>query len=148
MQEIFNYFLNHKSALNKKHVPRSVIGKIKKLDRNKREHLKALIIEKAKGLDELGQSKATAIRTIITHTGQRHPMEICKDIQPPSATIQLTTKVHKITTIKAATRNKFRSQPKHISSSNRQTVAHLKRPRCMSNLAQVPKLSKGQRTAK
>jgi phosphatidylserine/phosphatidylglycerophosphate/cardiolipin synthase-like enzyme len=58
MQEIFNYFANHKTSLNKKHVPRSVISQIKQLDRHQRDHLKSLLIEKAKGLEELGQSKS------------------------------------------------------------------------------------------
>lgn len=58
MQQIFNYFLNHKNALNKTNVPRSVIGQLKKLNRTKREHLKSFLIEKAKGLEDLGQSGA------------------------------------------------------------------------------------------
>jgi phosphatidylserine/phosphatidylglycerophosphate/cardiolipin synthase-like enzyme len=60
MQEIFNYFVNQSDTLNKKHVPKSVLGTIKKLDRYKREKLKAQLIEKAKGLESLGQSKAIA----------------------------------------------------------------------------------------
>lgn len=58
MQDIFNYFLNHKSALNKKHVPGSVQVQIKKLDRQQRDQLKSMLIEKAKVLNDLGQSKA------------------------------------------------------------------------------------------
>lgn len=58
MQEIFNYFVNHKTSLNTKHIPRSLIGQIKILDRKQRDQLKSMLIEKAKGLNELGQSKA------------------------------------------------------------------------------------------
>lgn len=58
MQEILSYFLNHQSSLNKKHVPRALAGQIKKLDRQQRDQLKSMLIEKAKGLNELGQSKA------------------------------------------------------------------------------------------
>lgn len=58
MEQIFNYFVKHSVALNEKHVPQSIIASIKKLDRTKREKLKALLSEKAKGLNELGQRKS------------------------------------------------------------------------------------------
>lgn len=72
MQKILNYFVNHKNSLNKKHVPKSVTGQIRKLDRNQREQLKSLMIEKAKGFEELSQSQSidwleTCIQIINRH---------------------------------------------------------------------------------
>lgn len=57
MQEIFNYLLHQKNALNKKHVPHSIAGQIKKLDRKQRDQLKSMLIVKAKELNELRQNK-------------------------------------------------------------------------------------------
>ena len=58
MEHIFNYFVNHADTLNKKHVPQSVKGSIRKLDRLQREKLKAQLTEKAKGFDSIDRSNA------------------------------------------------------------------------------------------
>lgn len=53
MQEILNYFGNHLGKLNPKHVPNSIKGLIKKLDREQRDTLKSQLIEMAKEMDDL-----------------------------------------------------------------------------------------------
>ena len=58
MEHIFNYFVNHATSLCKKHVPNSVVGSLKKLDRQEREKLKTRLIQKAKEFEEIGQAKA------------------------------------------------------------------------------------------
>lgn len=57
MQEILNYFVNHKNALSKKNVPRALAQQIKTLDRQQRDRLKTMLIEKAKGFNQLTLSQ-------------------------------------------------------------------------------------------
>uniref|UniRef100_UPI0032164BD2 phospholipase D-like domain-containing protein n=1 Tax=uncultured Draconibacterium sp. TaxID=1573823 RepID=UPI0032164BD2 len=54
MQDLYNYFSNRSDSLNKKHVPKSIIGRLKKLNRTNREALKNMLIEKAKELESSG----------------------------------------------------------------------------------------------
>ncbi|WP_297089604.1 phospholipase D-like domain-containing protein [uncultured Draconibacterium sp.] len=58
MKELFNYFVNHKSALKKKHLPKSVAVQLKRLTRHQRDRLKLQLTETAKTLDELDKSQA------------------------------------------------------------------------------------------
>jgi phosphatidylserine/phosphatidylglycerophosphate/cardiolipin synthase-like enzyme len=48
MQDILNYFVNHRHNLNEKFVPKSATGRIHKLNRNDRDKLKSALFTKAK----------------------------------------------------------------------------------------------------
>lgn len=54
MQDLYNYFAKRSDSLNEKHVPKSVIGRLKKLNRSDREALKNKLIEKGKMLENSG----------------------------------------------------------------------------------------------
>ncbi len=54
MQDLYNYFAKRCDSLNEKHVPKSVIGRLKKINRYDREKLKGMLIEKAKQLENSG----------------------------------------------------------------------------------------------
>ncbi len=52
MQDILNYFVNHRQNLNEKHVPKSLTVQLWKLGRNERDQLKSELFLKAKQIED------------------------------------------------------------------------------------------------
>ncbi|WP_319227550.1 phospholipase D-like domain-containing protein [Draconibacterium orientale] len=67
MQDLFNYFVKRSNSLHENEVPKSITGRLKKLNRKDREALKKMLIDKGKELETTGHKHVISwLETCIT----------------------------------------------------------------------------------
>jgi len=88
MQDLFNYFAKRSDSLNEKHVPKSVIGRLKKLNRNDREVLKDILIKKGKELENAGHKNVISWLEICINLINEHAFHFNRVFFSPGTEIK------------------------------------------------------------